>query len=500
MLDFRKVLLTLSVAAFGLVGTASAQLIQGSAVTVSGPGFAALETTTAALPTIQIPITSGTATGSVTIILTANVPFTNATVPSTTNLDVTATDGNGADAAAGITYTLIGPTQLQIVFHQITGTPAMITVSGLRVNASLAPANSLITISASGVAGGGFSDSGAATTVAFVVKSLAIPTITGSTNLSSCSVLATTATPVATAVIQEGFPTAFQTVTDGTAPGVNSIAPSQGTRLAVTFTNLNPGVNYYVPASINVGGTLTFLAYSGPTGTAVPTPVTSPASVSGQILLSSSGGTATAYYGVTAETAGIDSFSIPLVETIPSLSAVTSFSTSPVGISVTLVGPSTGYPEYSASQVAYTASQVTGPANGLLSACSTTLLFPYVLNIAGFDTGIALTNASVGTSAAGGSCNVTFYGTGAPAANPYNTGVISPGTASTTTPTVAPFDVGTVAPGFEGYAMAVCNFQGAHGYAFISDGLTTGTGVAVNYLAVVLADSVTAQAVTLTAQ
>jgi len=55
-----------------------------------------------------------------------------------------------------------------------------------------------------------------------------------------------------------------------------------------------------------------------------------------------------------------------------------------------------------------------------------------------------------------------------------------------------------VAPGFEGYVIATCNFQGAHGYAFVSDGLGTGTGIASNYLAVVLTDAAAAASFTLT--
>jgi len=98
------------------------------------------------------------------------------------------------------------------------------------------------------------------------------------------------------------------------------------------------------------------------------------------------------------------------------------------------------------------------------SPVGTNLLFSFVTNTAGFDTGMAIANTSVdpfGTTPAAGKCVFHFYGTGAPP-QPFTSPNIAAGTAFTTA-------ASSVAPGFQGYAFAVCNFKYAHGFAFISD-------------------------------
>ncbi len=125
----------------------------------------------------------------------------------------------------------------------------------------------------------------------------------------------------------------------------------------------------------------------------------------------------------------------------------------------------------------------------IFNACSTNLLFPFVTNQAGFDTGIAIANTSLdpfGTKTQTGTCIINYYGgtTGGGAAP-----------AAATSPVVAPgaelvfllsSGGGGVAatPGFQGYIIAQCAFQYAHAFAFISDlgGKTVGEG----YLALVL--------------
>ncbi len=58
-----------------------------------------------------------------------------------------------------------------------------------------------------------------------------------------------------------------------------------------------------------------------------------------------------------------------------------------------------------------------------------------------------------------------------------NTGSIATGTVYTTL-------ASTTAAGFQGYMIAVCNFQLAHGFAFISD--LGARNLAMGYLALVL--------------
>jgi len=94
----------------------------------------------------------------------------------------------------------------------------------------------------------------------------------------------------------------------------------------------------------------------------------------------------------------------------------------------------------------------------------THILFPFVTNQAGFDTGIFIDNTSkdpYGTSPVGGACILNFYGSGAPT-TPLNTGTISPGTVYNSLASV-------IAPGFQGYIIADCSFTLAHGGAFITN-------------------------------
>jgi hypothetical protein len=124
----------------------------------------------------------------------------------------------------------------------------------------------------------------------------------------------------------------------------------------------------------------------------------------------------------------------------------------------------------------------TGRAVLVINICQTLLLFPFVTNQSGFDTGIAISNTSadpVGTAAQNGRCTLSFYD----------------GTGKTPNTSAAPFDnvasgtvatslASTVAPGFTGYMMALCNFQYAHGFAFISD--IGARNLAMGYLALVV--------------
>ena len=134
------------------------------------------------------------------------------------------------------------------------------------------------------------------------------------------------------------------------------------------------------------------------------------------------------------------------------------------------------------------------------NACITNLLFPYVTNWAGFDTGLAIANTSqdpFGTSAQqterqqAGRCTMNYYGR------------LANGNPPTTTREQTDRDVAageTITwvlssggrlglrgnPNFQGYIIAQCEFQYAHGFAFITDGPIGQARVAEGYLAIVL--------------
>jgi hypothetical protein len=117
----------------------------------------------------------------------------------------------------------------------------------------------------------------------------------------------------------------------------------------------------------------------------------------------------------------------------------------------------------------------------VINICQTLLLFPFVTNQSGFDTGIAIANTTsdpVGTGAQAGTCRLTFYdGTG-------NTPAVT--RPSVATGTVDAFLISGVAAGFQGYMFALCNFQYAHGFAFISD--LGARNLAMGYLALIVND------------
>jgi len=103
-----------------------------------------------------------------------------------------------------------------------------------------------------------------------------------------------------------------------------------------------------------------------------------------------------------------------------------------------------------------------------INQCSTTLLFPYVTTVPGFDTGLVIANTTTDpfkTVNQQGTCALNWYNTGGP--NPAQTitpliptGNIFVQNASVTT---------NAGPNFSGYMIAVCNFQLAHGVAEVMD-------------------------------
>jgi hypothetical protein len=140
------------------------------------------------------------------------------------------------------------------------------------------------------------------------------------------------------------------------------------------------------------------------------------------------------------------------------------------------------------------------PATPTLSVvpCVTNLLFPYVTSTSGYDTGLAIVNTSkdngtgstdnpapFNTSAQTGDCTVYFFGNNA--ISPQSTGTVNPGSLVKFT-MLSPLPSFTQATaGFEGYIIARCNFQYAHGLAFIVDTRVPGFGSEA-YLALVIPD------------
>jgi hypothetical protein len=96
-------------------------------------------------------------------------------------------------------------------------------------------------------------------------------------------------------------------------------------------------------------------------------------------------------------------------------------------------------------------------------------MFPFVTNQAGFDTGMAIVNTTsdpFGTKPQSGTCALNFFGQNAPPV--FTTPSIPSGNNIAAAGNWA-FMASTIAPNFEGYMIAVCQFQLAHGYGFVTD-------------------------------
>jgi len=125
-----------------------------------------------------------------------------------------------------------------------------------------------------------------------------------------------------------------------------------------------------------------------------------------------------------------------------------------------------------------------------ISDCITNLLFPWVVADAPggtFDTGMAIANttkdvfASGGAAAQAGSCALTGFQSDGSGTVTASVGPIAAGGTGTV---VLSGQTGWA--GFRGYVIAVCQFQGAHGFAFITQDNATANGTSQGYLGLVI--------------
>ncbi len=270
-----------------------------------------------------------------------------------------------------------------------------------------------------------------------------------------------------------------------------------GTRLKATFTNVPAGVRLFVGlTNYNVSSTLSARLIGADAGVFFPvaSTTTDNFTTAGGIAVGTAvaeltpvNGTATAVW----EVLGAD----PLIAQNFDFPVWFGWSANPANNSPALGTASVAGafaptpPVFSASDGAKASLTLpiprfvdTGSAVSMfvITQCRTNLLFPFVTNQLGFDTGLAIANTTqdpFGTSAQAGTCALNFYGANAPSA--VTTSSIAGGTVYATLASV-------VAPNFQGYAIAVCNFQMGHGFAFVSD--LGARNLAMGYLALVMPD------------
>ena len=302
-----------------------------------------------------------------------------------------------------------------------------------------------------------------------------------------------------------------------------------GTRLKAVFTNIPAGLTMYVsntslgttPVGFVIGGTSVYpYAVLVGTNSGEATPDNngstgfSPVGTSGMTALSAnSSGVATAIWEVTnSNPTAIDwlDFGVYI-----SYTATSATSANPYGLPITVLplgapvnnvslsfAPEPGGGTFVVGSNA-TQGQAPTPRFAIINTyqgqwttiglCQTTLLYPYVTGASGFDTGIAVANTSWdpwGTVHQTGSCTLYGYGVAVPsgggsptASQPVVMGCDQianplPGTncfgGAGNSNVIASGSVGSalasaILPGFQGYVIAVCNFQYAHGYAAVTD-------------------------------
>jgi hypothetical protein len=265
--------------------------------------------------------------------------------------------------------------------------------------------------------------------------------------------------------ITEGYPGAFTTKALEITKSDTEV--DNGTNFKLTFTNVPATVTLAIPQAIN----------ATTSGTAVLTN-------GGQLTLVGGTGTdATIYELRTGSTITVTYLTgTPNTSTTPAqfwmavalFKAGSAIVDAPISIGVAVsIAPTTV--DTSSGVTRYLDSGITGTAN--TTTCITNILFPFVTNKAGFDTGISVANAGQdhnGTSTQSGGCVLKFYDgttTGKTPAVTYSgwtstSPIFIPGSAQTTL-------VSTAAPLFQGYAIATCNFQYAHGFAMVVNGYGT---------------------------
>jgi len=277
-----------------------------------------------------------------------------------------------------------------------------------------------------------------------------------------------------------------------------------GTELSFAFASVPSGVIIGVPTNIYLFPTsITSTAAASAVaaaGAGVPAGATGVATLvggasGGQLTLAGGAGTAT--YEVLLSAPNTLEFAF-----LPSTPAfVSNTATNLPGITTTGATVAVNFAPLSTVPTAAPAStaaiprfcQTHTPATLFnINACSCDLLFPFVTNQAGFDTGIAIANTSLDpfkTPTQSGNVTLNYYGNttggGAAPAAATTTSVVAAGSELVFTLSGGGTNGIAATAGFQGYIIAVAAFQYCHGFAFIQGG-SGASSIAEGYLAIQL--------------
>jgi hypothetical protein len=271
----------------------------------------------------------------------------------------------------------------------------------------------------------------------------------------------------------------------------NGAGASQETQFRLSFATIPDDVSFQLDEEITDGDDLilTLLSVNG-----VAVNSLCGGTAGDLVTVSHPGGAATAIYGVCDNDPNVrEEIDIPLpvswvVDDTPDVGAGTvTISYFPLDGSdfANLLDPEPRFVDNASSPEEFIS----------VTKCVTTLLFPFVTNQSGFDTGLAISNTSEDWGLSGidgqdGGCEIHYIGTDA--------GGTTPEVDVTTEDVIAGEQlVWLLSSGgshgidgaldFQGYILAACDFQYAHGYAFITDGFGGGIpALAQGYLALVI--------------
>jgi len=346
---------------------------------------------------------------------------------------------------------------------------------------------------------------------------------------------------------EEQQPTAFKVFAREAAPVSPTIAvsgfpagvgfPTNGTRLRSVFSNIPTNARLFVTTRDIASGTNPFLAGTPIAARAVlvsadanganifgglaPGVAPAPGSPAGSVIagvggvggstvaeITAIGGVATATWEIIADDPGLrENIAFGVVAVAP-IGTVAGASTvagtfAPVApgtngrVSLATTAPFGSIPRFSDTATAVTAFS--------FNPCLTNLLFPYVTNREGFNTGLAIVNTSRDPGAAAAAADRAGFSTGSAQSGPcdiYYFGTTTAGATpakqtsqSVTDGSLLAFTLSgggnlgiTATAGFQGYIIAQCQFRFGHGFAFITDAhsvLPGGFG-AMGYLALIM--------------
>ena len=266
-----------------------------------------------------------------------------------------------------------------------------------------------------------------------------------------------------------------------------------GTQIQFTVSGVGAGVSLFAPSFVYLSGnygtavngiavltSASFVSSGAITNSSTIAVVPpGPATVASSAQLAISGGTASITYEIYyADPSVLESLSVP------------------VTVAYITTGPTNPAPTTTAvtSTINYAPLSSVGTADGsdpiprfgqpyapsslfTINLCSCNLLFPFVTNIAGFDTGVAIANTTSdtlnGVAPQSGPITLTYYGTttggGAAPSNQVTTSAVPAGSELVFTLSSGG-NYGILAtPGFQGYIIARTDFQYCHGFAEITD-------------------------------